>query len=857
MAVIYAKNKTTGEWERVSPETAVIDPTLSIEGAPADAKATGDALEEIRNQIDNISDNISFDGLATEEYVDSKFDEVSGQVSTKQDALTFDATPTDGSTNPVTSEGIKAYVDSKEFVLPEGYPINNRIVIEWDGDTTDKVCVESSDGKSGWYKVSDIILSDEEIRAGNLTGLTPDGEQTVYVDDSIWEQYVNWGYITEDVVFIEAFIVARKDGATLKKLTLPESGVYFTKSDDVCTTRFETGTVTTMSPTLLPSDIAYKPYVDEQIANHNHDAKYDAKGAAAAVKNDLLNGAGEAYDTLKELGNLIDENVDAIDALEIIASGKANISDLPIIKYSNEGIIRLTWDGEIGDKDNFAFGTWTYCKQSSMAPEYSGVTSGYTFRSNGMQNTNIVEGVNCYAVGDAIVVTAAGTCSKGGTQFNAPSTGIYLSRMSGWYTEEFEMDCDISYTSLFTTDVNGTQHVIAVDENNLLSVTDTSNDSTVYMATTGYVDGKLNEIAKPDWNESDPDGKAYILNKPFYEISEEKVIISNKQRTMSETSGTSTNSYYINYNNSIIDVSTYSFIAEGQQCKLLYTLNNGSTVEITGNAKHYSANSGYQYEYYVFGNQYLLNGLTSPSVATNLGSDINSGENTAVIFAIAYYDGEILTPNCCIYVVTTDVGMQTVSLVLSVVDSDVVQLDEKFIPNNIQRVISGTQGQVVGFDESGNAVAEDVVSEIFIATINSTTFAEVEAAHDAGKTCFCRTSNGNGVFMLVTCTKSTITFSATTGEYQRSYQLTTDDVWTSYPTYLVDRAGDTMTGALTLAGDPTEALHAATKQYVDIRVPAWTEADEGKVLKIINGVPTWANIEIASADDGAGNVVIS
>ena len=58
--------------------------------------------------------------------------------------------------------------------------------------------------------------------------------------------------------------------------------------------------------------------------NHNHDDKYDAKGAAQAVKNELLNGAGAAYDTLKELGDLIDENVDAIEALEQVAAGKAD-----------------------------------------------------------------------------------------------------------------------------------------------------------------------------------------------------------------------------------------------------------------------------------------------------------------------------------------------------------------------------------------------------------------------------------------------------------------------------------------------------------------------------------------------------
>jgi hypothetical protein len=54
------------------------------------------------------------------------------------------------------------------------------------------------------------------------------------------------------------------------------------------------------------------------------EAKTYADTAVANVKNDLLNGAGAAYDTLKELGDLIDVNVDAIEALEIVASGKAD-----------------------------------------------------------------------------------------------------------------------------------------------------------------------------------------------------------------------------------------------------------------------------------------------------------------------------------------------------------------------------------------------------------------------------------------------------------------------------------------------------------------------------------------------------
>lgn len=49
-----------------------------------------------------------------------------------------------------------------------------------------------------------------------------------------------------------------------------------------------------------------------------------ANSEAAKVKNELLNGAGGAYDTLKELGDLIDDNQDAIEALEQVATNKAD-----------------------------------------------------------------------------------------------------------------------------------------------------------------------------------------------------------------------------------------------------------------------------------------------------------------------------------------------------------------------------------------------------------------------------------------------------------------------------------------------------------------------------------------------------
>lgn len=43
--------------------------------------------------------------------------------------------------------------------------------------------------------------------------------------------------------------------------------------------------------------------------------------SCAAVKNEILNGAGSAYDTLKELADLITTNQSAIQALQTVAAG--------------------------------------------------------------------------------------------------------------------------------------------------------------------------------------------------------------------------------------------------------------------------------------------------------------------------------------------------------------------------------------------------------------------------------------------------------------------------------------------------------------------------------------------------------
>lgn len=50
------------------------------------------------------------------------------------------------------------------------------------------------------------------------------------------------------------------------------------------------------------------------------------------------------------------------------------------------------------------------------------------------------------------------------------------------------------------------------------------------------------------------------------------------------------------------------------------------------------------------------------------------------------------------------------------------------------------------------------------------------------------------------------------------FQMWNGTAWVELPLVFAKRTGDTMTGPLTLSGDPTAALHAASKQYVDTRV---------------------------------------
>lgn len=67
----------------------------------------------------------------------------------------------------------------------------------------------------------------------------------------------------------------------------------------------------------------------------------------------------------------------------------------------------------------------------------------------------------------------------------------------------------------------------------------------------------------------------------------------------------------------------------------------------------------------------------------------------------------------------------------------------------------------------------------------------------------------------------------------------------------VSKAGDTMTGALTLSGAPTSALHAATKQYVDDAESAANTYTDGEIATVNSTIAALDTDDIA---EGAGNL---
>ena len=128
-----------------------------------------------------------------------------------------------------------------------------------------------------------------------------------------------------------------------------------------------------------------------------------AKSYADGIKNDLLNGAGTAYDTLKELGDLIDDNTDAIDALETVAASKADASTLT--SHTGNGDIHVTAAQKTNWNSAYTHSTSAHAPSNAEKNQnaFSNVTVGSTTiaADSATDTLTIVAGSNVTLTPDA------------------------------------------------------------------------------------------------------------------------------------------------------------------------------------------------------------------------------------------------------------------------------------------------------------------------------------------------------------------------------------------------------------------------------------------------------------------------
>lgn len=129
------------------------------------------------------------------------------------------------------------------------------------------------------------------------------------------------------------------------------------------------------------------------------------------------------------------------------------------------------------------------------------------------------------------------------------------------------------------------------------------------------------------------------------------------------------------------------------------------------------------------------------------------------------------------------------------------------------------------------------------------TFAEVYAAAVAGRPVFAA-YEGAEQYYLTLCTSRQIEFSSANRKGEIFALILRDDESAFFRSKeLVSLDGGTMTGALTLSGDPTSDLHAATKQYVDAKA-TWEALPDKPFSTIKTAFLTETTLDFA--DDGSG-----
>lgn len=303
-------------------------------------------------KLGNKVDKVEGKGLSEQDYTAEEKIKLS-LIENGANKTTVDSSLSTTSTNPVQNSVIASEINSIKTSFAS-HDHDDKYYTKVEIDTEIEDINRSIDEKiNGDHNHDDIyytqtqvdeLLTDKsqvQIVTSNETESVTENIPTLKIYKLTQEQYdekLANGTIDEDALYLtpDEEIDVDLDGyATIEQLNEKANAEHAHEIDDITNLQVALDTKVSTSRTIngksLNEDIVISASdigadVDGSASNALAEAKNYVDSAVSQVKNDLLNGAGEAYDTLKELGELIDENTDAISALETIANGKANAS---------------------------------------------------------------------------------------------------------------------------------------------------------------------------------------------------------------------------------------------------------------------------------------------------------------------------------------------------------------------------------------------------------------------------------------------------------------------------------------------------------------------------------------------------
>lgn len=739
------------------------------------------------------------------------------------------------------------YIKNKPF-YEEKKIVNEPLYLTWNDAPSNPTLIDNY-----FYKISDIVLTDEQIKS-SIVGFF--GEKW-HITDEAWDFLVEEGLVQEDIVNLDwAIVIVRATGATSYDISFPETGIYFGSGEfsfkTTCPIKQEKTIIHKLDKKYIdmPDDIVTEDDVydimDDNLAYVAFSGDYNSLYNKPDVYNDVVR-----YGKLQSLGqyeeNRARANIKALSQKDIY--NKKNKTFIFEKATVTEGV------------DTLKCNNITYYKISDVSFDIYDIVGSYkAYYDNRVSvfNGATRSGWDCFEIHSFIVVTQAiGDCSmiQGGVEWiqaQPPSTGIYAA--IGSSKVEITVNYPVELKLPSNTEGSHKTFLISSDDNGTLSIKDNeniyniiaSNDFVIEKANSAetnannYTDGRILEEA--NIRET---GDTNTLNSAKAYADEEIAKLVNSAPETLDTLGELATAFQ--ENKDVVDALDGAITNKADKTDVLIkttqTLTDEELTQVRSNLKFIGKD--------VEGQTFTVDGetLTASANAEIFGDyenniaigqwSIAEGSQTIAKGRASHAEGamtqalndgthtEGYQTKATGYWSHAEGEMTTVSSYASHAEGSYCTL-----PDGTKRY--GTASGYASHVEGGGCHTTGSCSHAEgLATTASGAQSHVEGRYTiaaSGAQHVEGTAN-------IEDTDDTYIHIAGNGSFDaRSNAYTLDWVGNAW------FSGDVYVGSTSGINKDEGSKKLATEEYVDIRVPAWTDADEGAILQIVNGKPTWVKI---------------